>query len=193
MEAKIYERQFHFNEIAKTAINKDQRIEISHDCKASKTFRPDEFELANNWIEDGQAQKKNIYIAPAIRHPHIKGRADKNGVAHSGYAWADADDRDAVDCILELQPPQEPSFIIQTGTVPHLRLHAYWRADLTVRQIENANKQIIDRLGTDRACFNQDRLMRMAGTRSYPPQSKLDRGYIEEDVVIYVNWRNNDR
>ena len=83
-----------------------------------------------------------------------------------------------------------PDIIVITGTIPHERRHAYWRLlepcnDLTLwrsRQLDRA-----ERYQTDKAVTNPSRLMRIAGTVSYPNRKKLAKGYVPELTTMKLS------
>ena len=85
-----------------------------------------------------------------------------------------------------------PDIIVTTGTIPRERCHAYWRLtepclDLTLWK--ERQMQIAMKFKTDKAVVNPSRIMRVAGTVSYPSQNKLAKGYVQEFVTM--NERSN--
>jgi hypothetical protein len=71
--------------------------------------------------------------------------------------------------------------------VPYLRGHAYWRLDEPVRNMQAwkaVQKAIAASLKTDETVVNPSRIMRVAGTVSWPPERKRMKGYIPELVTM---------
>jgi RecA-family ATPase len=80
---------------------------------------------------------------------------------------------------------RSPAMVIITGTVPYLRAHLYFRsADVvTPAKLRAANEALIKCLGSD-TVQDPARIMRLAGTVSYPTPAKQARGYITELVSL---------
>ena len=79
------------------------------------------------------------------------------------------------------------AMLVMTGTVPHTRGHPYFRIDggATAEQIKAINTALKTLLGTDDV-DDPCRLMRLAGTVSYPPPDKIARGYVPELTTLHV-------
>jgi hypothetical protein len=133
----------------------------------------------------------NIYVAPALRHGKQprSGRANGDHVLTSAFAYAEFDghgDAERIDAILKANS-LAPAIIVTTGLVPHRRAHLYFQIDgqVTPAQLEAANASLMMLLGTD-AVQNADRLLRLAGTVSFPTKDKLARGYAEERTSLRI-------
>ena len=74
--------------------------------------------------------------------------------------------------------------IVLTGTIPHHRLQVFFRLDdgtVTPDELEAVNEAMKTSLGGNGdGVQNCDRMMRLAGTVSYPPPHKVERGYVPE-------------
>lgn len=138
------------------------------------------------------ANKLNIYmtinpIAPDATIKSGKSAKDRN-VLRAHYSFADADDLQGINGLNEISKLIEPDIIVTTGTIPHQRRHAYWRLiepcyDLSIWT--QRQKQLADRFNTDKAVVNPSRIMRVAGTISFPSSAKLAKGYIPELVTMH--------
>lgn len=123
----------------------------------------------------------NVYvtvnpISPDLIHPSAKD-ADVIGAY---YLFADADTKESAALIDQTQT--DPTFRVVTGTKPHLRLHAYWQIVGGLSDMEQfrlGQERIIDYFKSD-SIQNPSRIMRIAGTVSWPPQKKQDQGYEAE-------------
>jgi hypothetical protein len=95
------------------------------------------------------------------------------------YAFIDADNENAANNII--QSPILPDFCVQTGTIPEKRMHAYWSvSDVPCpEKWSELQSRLIDYFGSDPAIKNPSRIMRLAGTISYPNERKISRGYIQ--------------
>ena len=133
----------------------------------------------------------NIYmtINPITNNAESKAATDTD-ILRAHYTFVDADDQSGLSGLNTLAAKLEPDIIVITGTIPHERRHAYWRllepcTDLNLwryRQLDRA-----ERYQTDKAVTNPSRLMRVAGTVSYPNAAKLTRGYVPELTTMKLS------
>ena len=133
----------------------------------------------------------NIYmtINPISNNVASKAATDAD-ILRAHYTFVDADDQSGLTGLNALAAKLEPDIIVITGTIPHERRHAYWRLlepcnDLTLwrsRQLDRA-----ERYQTDKAVANPSRIMRVAGTVSYPNAAKLTRGYVPELTTMKLS------
>jgi len=138
------------------------------------------------------AYKLNVYmtINPIDADAVIKsGKGAKDGdILRAHYSFADADDVQGIAGLNELAGLIEPDITITTGTIPHERRHAYWRLTepcLDLPLWKERQKQIAVKFKTDKAVVNPSRIMRLAGTVSYPNPAKLAKGYVPELVTMH--------
>ena len=138
------------------------------------------------------ATKLNVYMTINPINPNSirvgKGATD-NDILRAHYSFADADDQNGFDGLIRLSTSQPPDINVITGTVPHERRHAYWRLaepchDLSLWESKQA--QIAAHARTDSAVTNSSRIMRVAGTVSYPDPAKQKRHYVPELVTMKV-------
>ena len=138
------------------------------------------------------ATKLNVYMTINPINPNSirvgKGATD-NDILRAHYSFADADDQQGLDGLIRLSTSQPPDITVITGTVPHERRHAYWRLaepchDLSLWESKQA--QIAAHARTDSAVTNSSRIMRVAGTVSYPDPAKQKRHYVPELVTMKV-------
>ena len=164
-----------------------------HRTPVTECFTLDAIDRAVDLALEMNANGLNVYttinsINPSAVIKAGKGATDPD-ILRAHYSFADADDQQGLDGLNALAGLAEPDMIVTTGTVPHERRHAYWRlaepcTDLILwrlRQIDIATKY-----QTDPSVCNPSRIMRVAGTVSYPSQSKLTRGYVPELVTLKV-------
>jgi hypothetical protein len=164
-----------------------------HRTPVTECFTRDEIDRAVDLALEMNANGLNVYMTINSINPSAVIKAGKgatdSGILRAHYSFADADDQQGLDGLNTLAGLAEPDMIVTTGTVPHERRHAYWRlaepcTDLTLwrlRQIDIATKY-----QTDPSVCNPSRIMRVAGTVSYPSKSKLTRGYVPELVTLKV-------
>ena len=137
------------------------------------------------------ANKLNVYmtINPIDMDAVVKsGKSAKDGdILRAHYSFADADDVQGITGLDELAEIIEPDITVTTGTIPHERRHAYWRLTepcLDLPLWKERQKQIAVQFKTDKAVVNPSRIMRVAGTVSYPSSSKATKGYVPELVTM---------
>jgi hypothetical protein len=157
--------------------------------------------FALDWIDEAvehamrmNATKQNIYMCvnPVDGFAQIetgKGAKDDNILA-AFYNFADADDEGAMANVLSFAGPKF-TMSVKTGTTPYVRGHAYWRLEEPVRNLQawrDVQQSISAVLGTDPTVVNPSRIMRVAGTVSWPNADKQGRGYIPELVTLRTEF-----
>ena len=158
----------------------------------SQIFASDAVGEATDLAFRMNAYKLNVYmtINPINIDAVIKsGKGAKDGdILRAHYSFADADDVQGFNGLNELSGLIEPDIIVTTGTIPHERRHAYWRLTepcLNLQLWKERQKQIAVQFKTDKAVVNPSRIMRVAGTVSYPSSSKATKGYVPELVTMH--------
>ena len=158
----------------------------------SQIFASDAVGEATDLAVRMNTNKLNVYmtINPIDMDAVVKsGKSAKDGdILRAHYSFADADDVQGFNGLNELSGLIEPDIIVTTGTIPHERRHAYWRLTepcLNLPLWRERQKQIAVKFKTDKAVVNPSRIMRMAGTVSYPSSSKATKGYVPELVTMH--------
>ena len=140
------------------------------------------------------AAKQNIYmcinpIDPITDIPAGQAAKDTDILA-AFYCFADADTAGAMENILSFAGPKF-TMSIKTGTTPFARGHVYWQLEEPVQNLQawrEVQKSIAASLQTDPAVVNPSRIMRVAGTVSWPNQKKQDKGYVPELVTMRTEF-----
>jgi hypothetical protein len=156
-----------------------------------KRFSLDAIDEAVDFAISMNGQKLNIYmtINPIDINASIKAGsgATDTDILRAHYSFADADDQAGLTGITKLSELCEPDIVVTTGTVPHERRHAYWGLSDACIDLElwrSTQLNIATLFSTDRSVRNPSRIMRVAGTVSYPDTDKQTRGYISELVTM---------
>ena len=131
----------------------------------------------------------NVYVGPNLRNPNVSpiGACKNDDVIAAAFQFADCDSGETVTALRDLQPYRH-QVSIGTGIEPCLRMHAYWRQETVVRNLQawsEMQKRIATRFGSD-TVHDPARIMRLAGSVSYPTMAKAERGYRVEVVQIQV-------
>ena len=150
---------------------------------ANRLFRATEIDNAVEYaIQLNKAH--NVYACINPARP-ISQAARDTDVRRARFIFVDADSGDAWKRVQEFDGPK-PSILVQTGSTPEPRGHAYWRMDdwITSSEFKDAQAAMIEALGTDQAIKNPSRVMRIPGLMSWPNQKKRQSGYIAERVTL---------
>jgi len=157
----------------------------------NRRFTLDDLEEATDLAVQMNKIKLNIYmtINPIDCNASIKagsGTKDKD-IMRAHYSFADADDEAGLKGIIKLSELCEPDIVVTTGTVPHERRHTYWRLSepcIDLKLWRSKQSEIATLFATDHSVINPSRVMRIAGTVSYPSTKKQTRGYVPELVIM---------
>jgi hypothetical protein len=124
--------------------------------------------------------------------PAGKAATDKDILA-ALYCFADADTDGSMANVLSFAGPKF-TMSVKTGTTPYVRGHAYWRLEEPCVNLDawrQVQASIAASLGTDPVVINPSRIMRVAGTISYPNKDKQGRGYIQEMVTMRTGFSSD--
>ena len=162
---------------------------------------PNTARFSLDWIDDAaeHAQTmndagRNVYmcINPVDGRAGIKagkGAHDEDILA-AFYCFADADTDGAMKNILSFAGPQF-TMSVKTGTTPFVRGHCYWRLEDPVQNLQawrDTQQSIAHSLKTDEVVINPSRIMRVAGTVSWPSAKKVAKGYKPELVTMRTEF-----
>jgi hypothetical protein len=136
----------------------------------------------------------NIYVGVTLRKPGgSKSCRSKDADFYAGnVAWVDIDERTDATWSRIQEANLGPTVAVVTGTVPEKRLHCYFRLDkpcVNAEEIRNVNISLQKFLSTD-AVANPCRIMRLAGTVSYPKSAKVAKGYVVEATSFHFITNN---
>lgn len=157
-------------------------------------FGLDMLDLAADHARAMNDAKRNVYMCvnPVDGNADIRagfGAHDKDILA-ALYCFADADTDGAMKNILNFAGPQF-TMSVKTGTVPFVRGHCYWRLEEPVANLQawrETQQSIAQSLKTDEVVINPSRIMRVAGTVSWPSQKKQEKGYTPELVTMRTEF-----
>ena len=157
-------------------------------------FRLDQINEAVEHAEAMNKAKANIYMCinpvdPISPIPAGKAAKDTDIMA-AFYCFADADTKGAMENIMSFAGPKF-TMSVKTGTTPFARGHAYWELEEPCQNMDawrDVQKAIAASLQTDPAVINPSRIMRVAGTVSWPNQKKQDKGYVPELVTMRTEF-----
>jgi hypothetical protein len=119
----------------------------------------------------------DVYVGAAPRYPSAGGISlSKEHFRRTWLVFVDCDSDDALDRLQAF--PIRPTFTIESGGLTatgRANLHAWWLLDrpLDLSETEELLRALIGRLGSDSACKDASRVMRLPGTlnhKSDPPR-----------------------
>jgi hypothetical protein len=153
-------------------------------------FEDNQLMDATDHIVKMNVNNLNAYVCinPVVEIPLKagKGATDKD-ILRAHFAFADCDEPGAAERLKSFALPHD--FSVVTGTQPHLRCHYYWQFDVPLHDL--AKWSVIQAgfakaYGSDSCVKNPSRLMRIAGTVSYPSPSKKAKGYEIERTELRI-------
>ena len=162
-------------------------------------FRLDQVDEAVEHAEAMNKAKANIYmcinaIDPIKAEDIPAGKAAKDtDILAAFYCFADADTKGAMENIMSFAGPKF-TMSVKTGTTPFSRGHAYWELEEPCQNMDawkEVQKSIAVSLQTDAAVINPSRIMRVAGTVSWPNKKKQNKGYVPELVTMRTEFTND--
>lgn len=145
-------------------------------------------EAAVSWAyQQNQELGFNTYVGVNPRKPGTAlGRAaSARDVEIAFFHFADFDTPECVE-ILRQRCPLAYRFAVLTGRIPNPRPHIYWELEEPTRNLDawsQQQAQIATYFGSDRV-IDPPRIMRLAGSVSYPDAKKQNRGYVVEQVAL---------
>ena len=130
----------------------------------------------------------NIYACINPVPDTTRGSAKNENIKRAYFAFVDGDELGAADRARECDWFDITMEVI-TGVTPHLRNHIYYRFNTPIedmRQWTELQKLLIAHLKTDKVIHNPSRIMRIAGTVTFPPKKKKDLGYVSEVTRLVI-------
>jgi uncharacterized protein (DUF927 family) len=179
----------------------DALIEIAWDDGAdgtknnvgnAKLFPLDQLDAAAALAANKNALKRNVYVGAFLKKQDTsRNKRTKGGDFYvATYMPTDADE-DAAGVNARLTAlGVRPEACVTTGRTPSLREQSWFRlaepcADPGI--IERAFKNVVASVGADNSATGLNRLMRLAGSVSYPPGKKRALGYIVEQTTLAID------
>lgn len=182
-----------WSELAEPAVIELRCISTSKQVSVAR-FPLDRAEEAVEHAAAMNQHKQNIYMCinpidgRAVISPN-KAATDKDILA-AFYCFADADTDGSMANVLSFAGPKF-TMSVKTGTTPYIRGHAYWQLEEPCYNLDawrQVQASIAASLGTDPVVINPSRIMRVAGTISYPNDDKKQRGYVQEQVTMRTEF-----
>jgi hypothetical protein len=153
--------------------------------------------FALDWMDDAvefavgmNRLGRNVY---AVRNPireRSSGSASDTDIIAARYLWADCDDPIAAGNVLRFDGPKWTA-AVTTGKIPNTRAHVYWELSewcYDLDQWRAMQTTIAAHFASDPAVINPSRIMRLAGTITYPAAKKRERGYVSELVTLNTDY-----
>lgn len=154
---------------------------------SSEYFNVGERDKAVEYAAKENLDGRNVYVGVNPRKPETfvgKSATDKD-ILCAYYNFSDHDNVESTDK-LKKNNPIPYSFVVTTGKIPSARVHAYWERETPLPNLgawTTVQSGLVERFDSDKV-IDPRRIMRLAGTVSYPDTKKCERGYTTELVTI---------
>ncbi len=137
----------------------------------------------------------NVYVGVNPRKPTSPpfGRASASDVEIAFVQFIDGDTPETASKLR--QAPIPYSWAVTTGKIPNPRVQPYWDLEEPTQNMEAWSRRqlaLAEFYGADHV-IDPPRIMRLAGTVSYPSAKKLAKGYIIEPVTIRTLYDGDER
>ncbi len=142
------------------------------------------------WASDMNAIGMNVYVVVNPIRDTFTGFASDTDILGSFYLWADCDDETASRNVLNFVGPKWTA-AVTTGTIPSTRAHVYWELEepcLNLDAWRAMQSDIAATFQSDKSVINPSRIMRLAGTVTYPDTKKQSRGYVQETAKLRTEY-----
>lgn len=156
-------------------------------CHA-KCFNLYELGAAAAFANSINAQGCNVYLGATLKARSAPpGRRTSNRHAALATVLAIDIDHDLVGCARRLPTQLRPRLLTVTGRQPTTRGHLWFQLRPTseLELLDEAVQRAVEVCGGDAASRGRARVMRLAGTVSYPSEAKVRRGYAPEVVAAH--------
>jgi hypothetical protein len=182
----------------------DAQIEIAYGVPGrldrAELFSAFNLEAAADFTVTKNRGGCNVYVGPTLKKSSAEqsSRTTDADFLAGIWTWSDHDAEGDLDRAKGIAGEHglAPGIIVGTGTVPHVRAHAYFKLAVGVTDCEEMraiNKALQKCLGGD-PVQAPSHVMRLAGTVNYPTQAKYGRGYAIEPVTVLVQrWPHQHR
>jgi hypothetical protein len=154
----------------------------------ARTFPLDQLDLACIEAVRANASGNNVYVGVTLKHQFAPAfsRTKSEHATITNCIALDFDE-EAQTGVRRLFAIAKPQLLVVTGIQPRLRLHAWLRLYKTneLDRWHELTRRCALHCGADIAAIGKSRLMRLAGTVSYPNSHKVARGYQTELVWLY--------
>jgi len=168
----------------------DSRIEIAYGCPVpdkAMTFPATKIGAITEFVVERNGAGDNIYVGPTLKKPETPpcGRTNSADFLVGWWVFADHDEGAMEARQRAKNAGLDPGILVISGTIPEPREHHYFRVPPT----QDNSVRVAAMNGIQGACGGDSvhdaaRIMRLAGTISYPSQKKMARGYVPELVTV---------
>lgn len=178
------------------SVHPELRIEIAHGSpeegpNKARTFALRDLYSAAKWAYYQNTHGSNVYVGALLKRPDAPpgGRTSAHDAALATCLPVDIDENFVLGA-RKLAQLTKPQLLVQTGSMPEPRGQLWVRIKATddLGSWSELNSRAVHFCGGDRNALGRNRLMRLAGSVSYPPKLKQLRGYTAElTAAHFVN------
>jgi hypothetical protein len=135
----------------------------------------------------------NVYVGANPRKPGTtRWRAHADDIEISFFHFVECDKAESLAPLRSAPLPY--CFAVVTGRRPHDRVHGYWELSVPTHDLAAwaATQRALQEHFKGDAMIDPPRVLRLAGTVSYPPPHKITRGYKIEPVTIRTRYADEN-
>jgi len=180
----------------------DARVEIAWSDPSGQVNSANSFPITPEGLDQAAQEAvrrntdRNVYVGVNPRRPETApwGRAKAHEILCAYFQFADIDKPEGI-ARLRQKLPLNYTMAVTTGRTPEPRVHPYWELEEAVTNLGAWRAQqeaIADYFGSDRV-IDAGRIMRLAGTVSYPTAKKAEAGYKIEPVTLRTIYDDERR
>jgi hypothetical protein len=152
-----------------------------------RTFRLDDVASAVDVATQANLAGQNVYVGVTLKHSETP-EFGRTSIAHAAVATGIAVDFDRafLSGARRLGSIARPQLILITGRQPSLRAHLWVRMSpmYKLKIWDHVTREVVAYCEADANAVGINRLMRLAGTISYPSSAKRSRGYGVEPTQL---------
>ena len=174
----------------------DGLVEIAYDGddrrpSKARLFGLNDLEAAASFAARENGQGSNLYVGVALKKPETP-RAERTFASdfYVGGAIPCDIDEDADATNAKLDAIATAGVVVTTGTIPELRQQKWYRLKEPCKDaalFANAFERLVKHVGGDKSALGAGRIMRLAGSVSYPKTEKMARGYVRELTRLIID------
>jgi hypothetical protein len=146
----------------------------------------DEHEAAEFAARTNRVPGQNVYVSASTVSLSTPHRAKDSHFVQAGGIWLDQDDQADVERGPTIEPLLQPSAVIITGTIPHVRRQCWFRTSIPLTnadEVKRMNQRVRALYGGDPSVVNPVRVMRLPGSIAWP----VKKNRVIEQTKLYIS------
>lgn len=157
----------------------------------AKLFGLHELDAAAAHAARVNAERCNVYVGVTLKQPATpRGKRTRGADFYVATSIPVDMDTGAETALGRLRAFGKPGLVVTTGITPETRQQAWLRLSKPCADgplVAETFAGLVDEVGGDADAKGLARVMRLAGSVSYPPENKRARGYVVEQTTLEIN------